>query len=159
MMNSFRSAVGVAAVLLSACGRPATTPVEPSVASADAPPTGPSTPSRLSPDEVVAIVASRYPERMAGDVSYEQRVANMAFLRDRILEVGICGGLNLAWNRKSNGGRSIDAIDWRHGESDINDVVDLAFAYDDTDRPLQLHWRVTEGPAGWDPYPDPVCGA
>ena len=106
---------------------------------------------------MIAIVASRYSERLAAGVSPEQRIANMEFLRDRIIEVGICGGLNLAWNRKMNGVRSIDAIDWRHGENDVNDVVDLALGYDDTSRALELHWLIVDGPAGWDPYPAPSC--
>jgi hypothetical protein len=102
---------------------------------------------------------ARYPERLAEGVTREERVANMAFLRDRVIEVGICGGLDLAWNRKTSGLRSIDAINWRHGEDNVNDVVDLALDYDNPDRPLTLHWHITDGPAGWDPYPQPSCPA
>jgi hypothetical protein len=108
---------------------------------------------QLSGPAVVARVAALYPERLAGGVSHAQRVANMEFLRDRVIELGNCSGLLLAWNRKANGHRSIDAIDWRHGETDINDVVDIASAYDDTSRELQLHWIIVGGPAGWDPFP------
>jgi hypothetical protein len=100
---------------------------------------------------------ARHPERLTEGVTHEQRVTNMAFLRDRVIEVGICGGLNLAWNGKANGLRSIDAINWRHGEDDVNDVVDLALDYDNPDRSLMLRWRITDGPAGWDPYPQPAC--
>ena len=81
----------------------------------------------------------------------------MEFLRDRVIELGNCSGLLLARNRKSNGHLSIDAINWRHGEQDINDVVDIASAYDDTGRQLELHWIVVPGPAGWDPIPS-TCG-
>ena len=77
----------------------------------------------------------------------------MEFLRDRVIEVGNCSGLLLARNRKVNGQLSIDAINWRHGEQDINDVVDLALGYDDTGHSLQLHWLIVDGPAGWDPIP------
>ncbi|HJR60843.1 MAG TPA: hypothetical protein VJ813_15645 [Vicinamibacterales bacterium] len=156
MVRSFAAAALAAAALSSACSSDRS-PVEPTAPSAAAPSPGPSTPPRLTPAEVIATVASRYPERLVPGVSLEQRVANMEFLRDRIIEVGICGGLNLAWNRKTNGARSIDAIDWRHEVQDINDVVDLALSYDDTDRPLQLHWAIVGGPAGWDPYPAPAC--
>lgn len=110
-------------------------------------------PVALSGPEVVERVAARYPEKLAGGISHEERIANMEFLRDRIIEVGTCHGLLLAWNRKPNGGRSIDAIDWRHGVEDINDVVDLAMDYDNASEPLRLHWSVTHGPATWEPYP------
>ena len=87
-----------------------------------------------------------------------KRIANVEFLRDRVIETGLCGGMNLAWNLKRGvGPRSIDAIDWRHGVEDINDVVDLAVDYDNTNTPLRLQWIVVEGPAGWDPYPEPPC--
>lgn len=106
---------------------------------------------------VVARVVQRYPERLVAVDTLEERVANMEFLRDRIVEVGICSGLHLAWNRKMSGIRSIDAINWRHGDQDINDVVDLALDYDNASQPLQLHWLIVGGPAGWDPYPAPTC--
>ena len=155
-----RSSVWGAALVVAlasvACGKSASGPVAPAASTSPAP-AGESTPPRLTPEEVVARVTARYPERLVAGISHEARLANMEFLRDRIIETGICGGLNLAWNRKQNGLRSIDAIDWRHGEADINDVVDLALDYDNTDRELALHWHVTEGPATWDPYPTPTC--
>ena len=108
--------------------------------------------------EAVAFVAARYPERLAAGVTHAERIANMEFLRDRIIEAGLCGGMTLAWNLKRGvGPRSIDAIDWRHGAEDINDVVDLASDYDNTNVPLRLQWIVVDGPAGWDPYPQPRC--
>ena len=108
--------------------------------------------------EVVACVAAKYPEKLAAGVSHAERVANMEFIRDRVIETGLCGGMLLAWNLKRGvGPRSIDAIDWRHGEADINDVVDLASDYDNTSAPLKLHWVVVAGPAGWDPFPEPSC--
>lgn len=157
-MRSFVILV-VATVLASACTT-SPSPVEPAVASAPAPapPAGPVTRPQLTPQEVISIVSARYPERLAAGVTHQQRIANMEFLRDRIIETGICGGLNLAWNRKMNGLRSIDALDWRHGADDVNDVVDLAYDYDNPSRTLELHWHVTHGPATWDPYPAPACG-
>jgi len=123
-----------------------------------APAAGPeSTAIRLSGPEVVARVAAMYPERLAEGVSHEQRLANMEFLRDRIIEVGKCSGLTLAWNRKMNGLRSIDAINWDDTDKHAIEVVDLAMDYDNTDVPLQLHWAVVEGPAGWEPYPASEC--
>jgi hypothetical protein len=108
--------------------------------------------------EVVAYVAAKYPEKLAAGVSHADRIANVEFLRDRVIETGLCGGMNLAWNLKRGvGPRSIDAIDWRHGVEDINEVVDLAVDYDNTSAPLRLQWIVVDGPAGWDPYPQPPC--
>ena len=156
MSKSFVRAALAAAVLSSACNTSSPDPAVPT-SPAGPPAPAPSTPTRLSPEEVIARVAARYPDRLAPDVSVEERMANMAFLRDRIIETGICGGLNLAWNRKTNGLRSIDAINWRHGDEDVNDVVDLAPGYDDADRPLVLRWHITHGPAGLDPYPQPSC--
>ena len=156
MFRSSAIAVLAAILLTAGCGEPRVAPLEPASSTAPAPP-GASTPPRLTPEEVVARVTARYPERLAAGITHDERVANMEFLRDRVIEVGICGGLNLAWNRKTSGLRSIDAIDWRHGDEDTNDVVDLALDYDNIDRPLRLHWQVTHGPAGWDPYPAPSC--
>jgi hypothetical protein len=107
--------------------------------------------------DIVAYVERQYPSYLVAGVSVEQRIANMQFLRDRVIETGICGGLDLAWNLKRGvGPHSIDAIAWRH--DGIVDVVDLGAAYDDTSQPLRLHWIVVEGPPGYDPYsPRPAC--
>lgn len=153
--SSVRALVLFTLVLAAACGQPPTLPLDPAPTSSPVPEEATSPP--LTPQEVVVRVMARYPDRLVEDISVEERVANMKFLRDRVIEVGICGGLNLAWNRKQNGVRSIDAINWRHGDDDINDVVDLALDYDNPDRPLTLHWVVTDGPAGWDPYPEHAC--
>ena len=112
---------------------------------------------RLTGPEVVARVAAMYPERLAEGVSREQRLANMEFLRDRIIEVGTCSGLTLAWNRKQNGLRSIDAINWDDTDKHAIEVVDLAWDYDNTDVPLRLQWAVVHGPAGWEAYPAGEC--
>lgn len=156
MSSSFVRGVALFTLLAAAaCGQPPTLPLEPAPATSPVPEEATSPP--LTPQEVVVRVMARYPERLAEGVTHDERIANMEFLRDRVIEVGICGGLNLAWNRKQNGVRSIDAINWRHGDEDVNDVVDLALDYDNPDRPLTLHWVVTDGPAGWDPYPEHAC--
>ena len=106
---------------------------------------------------VVACVSARYPERLVAGVSHSQREANMAFLRDRVIETGICGGMDLAWNKKrGDGPHSIDALAWR-----VNgrvEVVDIGVAYDDTSIPLVLTWGIVAGPPGYDTYqPRPNC--
>jgi hypothetical protein len=82
----------------------------------------------------------------------------MLFLRDRIIEAGVCGGLDVALNRKRGfGEHSTDAIAWRKPNGFI-EVVDIAAAFDDKTIPLVLHWAIVEGPQGYDPYPNhPGC--
>jgi len=150
----------LAAAVTTACDlSKSTSPTGPTAIGTGVP--APGTPAAGYPStgpEVVAYVAAKYPEKLAAGVSHAERVANMEFLRDRVIETGLCGGMLLAWNLKRGvGPRSIDAIDWRHGEADINDVVDIASDYDNTAVPLRLHWIVVSGPAGWDPYPQPSC--
>jgi len=117
-------------------------------------PCGPLYPNN-GPD-VVKCVAARHPDRLRAGVSLSQRVANMEFLRDRIIETGICGGLDLAWNKKrGTGPHSIDAIAWRTNGRD--EVVDIGAAYDDTSQPLRLMWHIVAGPPGYDRYPRPSC--
>ena len=152
--------VALAAALSAALGLSACTSsshTDPSPAPT-APPTVPEAATvRLTGPEVVARIAAMYPERLAEGVSREERLANMEFLRDRIVEVGTCSGLTLAWNRKMNGQRSIDAINWDDTDKHAIEVVDLAMDYDNTDVPLKLQWAVVHGPAGWDPYPAHEC--
>jgi hypothetical protein len=89
----------------------------------------------------VACVESRYPEYLVAGVSVSRRKANMEFLRDRIIETGICGGMNLAWNMKRGGPeKSVDFLAWHDGRQRIG--VDIGRAYDATDRVLDLVWGV-----------------
>jgi hypothetical protein len=105
---------------------------------------------------IVACIEAKYPDRVVAGVSHNQRVANMEFLRDRIIEAGLCGGMDLAWNLKRGvGPRSTDAIAWRTGGR--VEVVDIGVAFDDTSIPLRLSWGIVEGPPGYDPYPRPNC--
>jgi hypothetical protein len=107
--------------------------------------------------DVVAYVSQRHPDKLAAHVSAEERVANMEFLRDEVVRTGICGGMDLARNLKRGvGPHSIDAITWRHPGGHV-DVIDIALAYDDTGSPLRLHWMAVDGPAGYDPIPQPSC--
>ena len=107
-------------------------------------------------EAIVRCVEAKYPNMLAAGVSTSQRISNMEFLRDRVIEAGICGGLDLAWNLKRGvGPHSTDALAWRH--NGIVDVVDIGAAYDDTSRPLRLTWGIVEGPPGYDPYPRPSC--
>lgn len=107
-------------------------------------------------ETIVRCIENKYPQYLAAGVSHNQRVANMEFLRDHVIESGICGGMDLAWNlKRGTGPRSIDAIAWR-----VNgrvEVVDIGTAYDDTGSVLRLAWGIVEGPAGYESYPRPNC--
>lgn len=105
--------------------------------------------------DVIAFVTALYPERLAGGVSHEDRVANMSFLRDRIIEVGKCGGMDLGWNLKRGGpDTSIDFIvDRTNGESR---GIDIGFDYDNTSEPLRLQWIEGTAPF-YKEYPETSC--
>ena len=105
---------------------------------------------------IVNYVANAFPQYLVVTKTDDERVANMEFLRDRIIETGVCGGMLLARNlKRGTGPHSIDALAWRDGGED--EVVDLASAYDDHEDPLRLHWIIVEGPPGYDPQPHPGC--
>jgi hypothetical protein len=107
--------------------------------------------------EVVAYATSRYPDRLVAGVSLSQRQANMAYVRDRMIEAGICGGMELAWNLKRGGPeKSIDYLAYRKAGRWIG--VDIGAAYDDTSIPLVLQWGENPGdtlvtPATYSPAP------
>lgn len=107
--------------------------------------------------EVVDWATRNYPDRLVAGVSLSQRQNNMAFVRDRMIEAGLCGGMDLAWNMKRGGPeRSIDYLAYRKGGTWIG--VDIGLAYDDTGIPLRLQWGENPGdpyvsPATYSPYP------
>jgi hypothetical protein len=91
--------------------------------------------------EVVAWAKANYPDRL-GPTSSDQRRANMEFLRDRMIEAGLCGGMNVGWNLKRGGPElSVDFITelvggrW-HG-------IDIAHDYDGNGHRLELTWADT----------------
>ena len=97
------------------------------------------------------------PQYLKATSSLHDREANMAYLRDRMIEVGICGGFDLAWNLKRGvGPAEPDALLWRDGGRDR--VIDIAAGFDDYGSALRLHWIEVEGPPGYDRYlPRPTC--
>ncbi len=87
-------------------------------------------------DQVVAWAQSHYPDylRPSGN-----RVANMMFLRDRMIEAGLCGGMHLGYNLKRGGPDiSVDYITEVVGGRSIG--VDIAHDYDNQSITLQLTW-------------------
>jgi hypothetical protein len=94
---------------------------------------------------IVACIAAKYPDRVAAGVSASQRSDNLAFLRDRIIEAGLCGGLDLGWNLKRGGPTlSLDFL-----AEQVNGTVighDFAFDSDNTATVLHLYWGDGVGP-------------
>lgn len=110
---------------------------------------------------IADFVSAHYGEYLPATRTFAQRTANMHFLRDRMIEVGRCAGLDLALNRKRSGIISDDAITWKYGPvlspdggGDV-EVIDIAFDWDNNETQLRLHWHVTHGPAGYTPLPNP----
>ena len=94
--------------------------------------------------QIVQCVGRAYPAYMVateqGDRSVERRKANMAFIRDRIIETGICKGLDLGRNNKRGGPEiSYDFLVWR---SDRDRGVDIATGYDEVKLPIRIKWQV-----------------
>jgi hypothetical protein len=88
---------------------------------------------------IINCISAKYPDRLVAGVSLSQRQTNMSFLRDRIVEAGRCGGLDLGWNLKRGGPDiSIDFITERVGGQVIGH--DIAFDYDNTSTTLRLYW-------------------
>jgi hypothetical protein len=88
---------------------------------------------------IINCISAKYASYRRAGVSSSQRRANMEFLRDRIIEAGLCGGLDLGWNLKRGGPeKSADFITERRGGSVIGH--DIAYDYDNTSTELRLNW-------------------
>jgi hypothetical protein len=104
--------------------------------------------------EVIAWAERNYPSYLSPVGSLDQRKHNMEFLRDRMIEAGNCGGMQLGWNMKRGGPEvSIDFLTemvngrW-HG-------IDIANDYDNIGIRMKLTWHDT-GPDNFifhRPYP------
>jgi hypothetical protein len=105
---------------------------------------------------IVACVSAKYPDKRAPVGSLAQRQANMAFLRDRIIEAGKCGGLDLGWNLKRGGPElSIDFLAWRRSDGAMG--IDLGFDYDNYGTTLVLYWGEAGLGATYSAYPAVSC--
>jgi hypothetical protein len=132
----------------------------PAITPPPGPPTGPAPGGSCASNNgpaIVACISAKYADRRAPVGSLGQRQANMMFLRDRIIEAGKCGGLDLGHNLKRGGPEiSIDFLAWRRSDGDMG--VDLGMDYDNIGITLQLYW----GEAGipntfYTPYPAVSC--
>jgi len=109
------------------------------------------------PDYILECIKRTYPSKLAPTATLDQRKANMAYVRDRIIEAGICGGRDFGWNLKRGGpDLSYDFIVVR--ESDGYHGIDIARDYDNIGATLRLQWGDT-GPGGfYRAYePRPTC--
>ena len=92
--------------------------------------------------EVIAWAERNYPSYLAAGVSGSQRRHNMEFLRDRMIEAGLCGGMQLGWNMKRGGPEiSVDFLTEK-----VNgrwNGIDIATDYDNTGARLRLAWHDT----------------
>ncbi len=105
---------------------------------------------------ILNYVRGHWGQYLAPTSNLAQRQANMAFLRDRIIEVGKCAGVDLGLNLK-RGGPDI-SIDFLAGHVDGRTIgVDIGFDYDNIGETLRLQWIVYEG-ASYAAYPgSPIC--
>lgn len=96
--------------------------------------------------EIVDCISAKYPQYRRGGVSEAQRRSNMEFLRDRIIEAGLCGGMDLGWNLKRGGPDiSVDFIAERSGGQVRG--YDFAAGSKVLSQEVQLYWG-----QGHDPY-------
>jgi len=103
-------------------------------------------------DDLIAYMNRHWSSYMAPTARTATRIEHMEFLRDRMIEAGICGGIDITWNLKRGiGPHSHDAIAWRKPNGFV-EVVDIASAFDDKTIPLVLHWQIVSGPSGYDRY-------
>lgn len=97
-----------------------------------------------SGQDIIRCVGNAYPERLlptnVGSGSVERRHANMEFIRDRIIETGICKGKDLGRNFKR--GTPVISHDFIVERTDRDRGVDLASGYDEVNLPLRLTWYV-----------------
>jgi hypothetical protein len=106
---------------------------------------------------IISCISVKYASYRRAGVSADQRKSNMRFLRDRMIEAGICGGMDLGWNLKRGGpDLSIDFLVHRRNGQSIG--VDIARDYDNTGRELTLTWA-EDGPGShYKAYsPRPSC--
>ena len=115
-------------------------------------PSNPASCNSSEGSDIADCIESRYPQYLAAGVSLSRRVANMEFLRNKMIEHGKCRGLDLGLNLKRGGPTiSTDFIVWRRpGRPDMG--VDVGSAYDDTKRRLGLSWHTYDPPNYGHPF-------
>lgn len=108
--------------------------------------------------EIAEFVERHFHEYTAPTNNLCERKLNMMFLRNRMIEVGICAGLDLGLNLKRGGPEvSIDFLTHNDRESGLTLGIDIGFDFDNYSRPLDVTWN-TLGLGTYKAYtPRPVC--
>ena len=105
---------------------------------------------------IVNCIAAKYAAYRRPVGSLGERQNNMIFLRNRIIEAGICSGLVYGYNLKRGGPEhSIDVIAWQRPDGNMG--VDIAFDYDNIGSTLQLTWGEIDLFAKIERYPSFSC--
>jgi hypothetical protein len=127
------------------------TPLPPPTESSSGGP-GPVPCAGSSGPSIIACVGAAYPSKLAAKVSVNTRKANMEFIRDRIIETGLCKGQDFGRNfKRGTPVISHDYLVWRQpGQRDRG--VDIASGYDDPSTRLKLTWQVKGPPDYGFPY-------
>ena len=113
-------------------------------------------PYPTNPPDIVRFVAASYPDKLKARISVGERKENMAFLRDRIIEIGLCVGQEMGRNLKRGGPDfSFDFLAWRNPGDRKIWGVDIASGYDNTKKPLRLGWSPHAPRAFFSAIPNP----
>jgi hypothetical protein len=105
---------------------------------------------------IVNCIAAKYASYRRPVGSLGERQNNMMFLRDRIIEAGICSGLVYGHNLKRGGPElSIDVMVWQRPDGNMG--VDIAYDYDNYGSTLQLTWAEIDLFAKIQKYPSFSC--
>lgn len=116
----------------------------------------PSTEWPSTGEGILALMKARYAAYMEPTGSLGERQANMAFLRDRMIEAGLCGGMDLGWNLKRGGPEiSIDFL--THRVNGQVEGIDIGHDYDNYQKELSLTWATGEFPFYATYSPAPSC--
>jgi hypothetical protein len=114
----------------------------------------PAGPYPTSGPDIVRFVQDSYPDRGERRQSLADRKEDMAFLRDRIIEIGLCTGQQMGRNLKRGGPElSVDFLAFKTNGQTWG--VDIAGGYDDTSKRLILTWHMHEPRAFFSPLPNP----
>lgn len=88
---------------------------------------------------LISYIEDKYPSRLAPTSTLDQRLANTEYLRDRLIEAGICGGMQLALNLKRGGPEiSIDFVAYKKNGTWVG--VDFASASKVYGSTMSLYW-------------------
>jgi hypothetical protein len=114
----------------------------------------PKGPYPTSGPDIAQFVQKSYPDRGKRGQSLAARKEDMAFLRDRIIEIGLCTGQQMGRNLKRGGPElSVDFLAFKTNGQTWG--VDIAGGYDDTSKRLLLSWHMHEPRAFFSPLPNP----